>query len=138
MPGPPDTWVGADIVAGGGAACRGSALWHLARLPQLEAVALRVNGMPETAVAGLGHLVVDGGAGRPQLLEHGVEIVDPEVQHGLLLQPAEVVGVGRTRREHGGAGLLRPRRIHAGDTEVGLVPGGQAGRVLGAEEEAAD
>src|SRR6476619_6036341 len=140
MPGLLARGVGADILAGGGAACRGSAFRHLARLPQLEAVALRVNRMPEAAVAGLGHLIVDCGAGRPQLLEHGVEGIDPEVQHGLLLQPAEVVRVGRKRREHGGAGLLRPRplRVHAGDAQVGLIPGRQAGRVLGAEEEAAD
>src|SRR4051795_1293100 len=132
--------MGTDILSRAGAACRGSAFRELARLPQLEAVALRVNGVPEAAIAGLGNLIVDCGAGGPQLLEHGVKVVDPEVQHGLLLQPAEVVGVGRKRREHGRAGLLRPRPlvVHAGDAEVGLVPGGQAGRVPGAEEEAAD
>jgi hypothetical protein len=49
----------------------GSAFRDLARLPQLEAIALRVNGVPEAAVAGLGHLVVDAGAGRSQILFYG-------------------------------------------------------------------
>src|SRR6478735_12255657 len=61
------------------------------RLPELDAVALRVGHPAEPADAGhvLG-LVRDLRPGGAQLREHRIQVADPEVQHRLLVAGAEV------------------------------------------------
>ena len=53
-----------------------SLLAALGRLPELEAVALRIDGPGEAAVLGLLDAFVDLDAGGAQLLEQGIEIAN--------------------------------------------------------------
>src|SRR6476469_8911411 len=82
-------------------------LARLGGLPQLDAVARGVGDPAEAAdaVHVLGH-VCHVGALVAELGEHGVEVADPEVEHGLLGRGTEVVGPLLERREDGGARLL--------------------------------
>ena len=70
---------------------------------------------------------------RAQLHEHGVEVQDAEVDHGLLVAATEVVGVLLERSENGGAGLLVPDRFwrHGVDPELLRVPACERLRVPG-------
>ena len=111
------------------------------RLPELEAVSLRVDGPAEAAELVLLDLVVDLGAGGAELGEHGVEIAHAVVDHHLLgLRP--VLGVAGEDRPDGhvtalgledGASPLLER-----DPEVGGVPGAQRVGVAAAEKDTAD
>ena len=104
------------------------------RLPELEAVALRVGPPAEStdAVHGL-DIVVDVDAAGSQLAEHRVEVAHPEVDHPGLLGAPEVVGIGRERRPDGRPLGLPPGRIGllavGVDAEVLLVPASQRGGI---------
>jgi AcrR family transcriptional regulator len=109
-------------------------------LPELDPVALRVDDPAESAHAlEVLHLGRDLGPVTAQLGQHGVQVADPEVEHGLLGGRAEVVGVGRERRERGDARLRMPDAVLVGVEAEGLaVPGPEGFRVFGSEEVPAD
>jgi len=70
------------------------------RLPELEAVSLRIGGPAEAAEFLLRDLLVDLDTGVAQLSEHRIEVVDAEVDHHLLLE-RPVAGVAREERPDG-------------------------------------
>src|SRR3954449_4008847 len=113
-------------------------------LPQLDAIALRIDRPVEPPDAGeLLGLADHRDAVRPELLEHRVEVPDAEVQHPPLLRTAEVVGVGRKRREHGRS-LLGPPHAVVGTFDINVhaedvaIPARQGGGVRRPKEDAAD
>ncbi len=128
----PPVLVSSDAPAGGDGALGG--------LPELDAVALGIGDPAEAADAfHLLDVVDDIGALVAELGEHGVEVADPEVEHGLLRSRPEVVGPGFERREDGGARLLLPQAVLVGiEAEAVPVPGAQRRRVLGADEVTTD
>src|SRR5215211_7443565 len=122
--------------------------WTLAsrgthRLPELEAVALRVAEHGEATVRITLRVHVDRLAGAPQLVDDLVEVVDAEVDHpGLLGWPDHLRALveGRKGRR---AGLLDPgfllvglrNRVHS---EAVAVPGRQPLGIARTKEEPAD
>jgi len=76
-----------------------------------------------------------------QLGEHRIKIADAEVEHHLLLRPAEVVAVLRERRPHRRASLLLPDNVTlraAIEAEMLRVPGGEPLRLARPEEDPTD
>ena len=106
------------------------------RLPQFDRVALGVDDAGETA--GLRRIPFgtgfDGDTGRCELRHEGIEIIDAEIDHPLLVG-REIIGGGRERGEDGDPCLLTPE---IGDAEMVGIPLGQSLGVLGAEEDAAN
>ena len=111
--------------------------------PRARAVAFGVD-RPTEAADAVEQLdpLVDLGTGLAQLREHRVEVSNPEVDHDLLLGPAEVVAVLRKGSPHRRPRLLLPQHVTTFqarvDTKVFGVPRSHALRVRRSEENATD
>src|SRR5690606_27052168 len=70
------------------------------RLPQLDRIAFRVGQPREAAIRIVLGIDLDADPGRFQLAHHRIELANPEVEHPLLLRPAEIVAVGREGGEY--------------------------------------
>src|SRR5215469_6088937 len=84
-------------------------------LPELDPVALGIGDPAEPADAFhvlrfFGHVRSLGA----QLREHGVQVADPEVEHGLLGAGPEVPGFGLECREHRRPASLPPQAVVVG------------------------
>ena len=115
---------------------------QLARLPELEAIALRVDRPAEAADAvQVLDLLVDLDAGVAKLGEHRVEVRDGEVHHPLLCRPASSpcprANGAQTRVERLSGKTDVPVRLHR-DAEVLRVPGDERLRIPRPEEHSAD
>src|SRR5690606_29957714 len=84
----------------------------------------------------LPHLYINAAA--LKLRNHGVQISHSEVDHPLLLAPAEVFRVVLERTEHGGSTALLPDSIRNIYAEMVCVPTRQSFRILRAKEYPAD
>src|SRR6185437_13078832 len=74
-----------------------------------------------------------------QLRDHGIQVTDPEVEHGLLGAGPEVAGLGLERREYRRPGFLAPQAVLIGvQTQAIAIPRAQGRRVGGAHEVPAD
>src|SRR5690242_18582994 len=64
-----------------------------------------------------------------QLRDHGVQVADPEVEHGLLRTGPEVAGLGLERREYRRPGFLAPQAVLIGvQTQAIAIPRAQGRR----------
>ena len=113
------------------------------RLPELNPIAFRIPDPREFAVGGVVAFGVDADACLGQLGEKSVEIVNAEVDHGLLWALAEIFGIEREVGEDGHArrfGAVEAERSAAlvRNGEVRRVPLGERLGVARLEEDAAD
>src|SRR3954454_4872816 len=115
--------------------CRGYRV-DLARLPQLDPIALRIDDPTEaTHALHLLRLVGYVCPLAPQLRKHRVEVANPEVEHGLLLVRSEVAGPGLERCKHRRAGFRIPQTVLVCvQPEAVSVPRPECRRVGGAQE----
>src|SRR5690554_5274183 len=94
------------------------------RLPQFDRVSFRVMNSSESVDLGIpllrSRLHIDAPA--PQLRDHGVQVRDSEVDHPLLLGPAEIFRVVLERAEDGRSAALLPDGIRYVYTEMVRVP----------------
>jgi hypothetical protein len=84
-------------------------------VPQLDPVPLRIGNPTESADTFHDlHVINDVGALGSQLREHGIEVVNPEVDHRRLGAGAEVVGLIFERGEDSRARRLVPQAVVIG------------------------
>jgi two-component sensor histidine kinase len=133
--------LGGELSLDSNGGCEPRSSFRLARLPELEAVALGVVAPGEPAVLLFLLLVVDAHAGLAQLRDHRVEVADAVVEHRRLLARPVVA----RRREDAPDRLVagvRDERLAAPvlhvDAEVLRVPLAQPLGVARAEEHPAD
>src|SRR5258708_39090910 len=123
-------------------------LFRLRRLPQLDAVSLRVHDPCEPAILMIFPLGIDGYAFGLKRFEHGVEVFDLVVDHEGRTAGTEILRVLGKERPHGKTLVLRIVVATPGehcafvrfalDTEMTFVPFIHFGGVFGFKENAAD
>ena len=109
----------------------------------MDHVAFRIAQARETTVGILLGVGLHLEARRAELIDHGIQVGDPEVDRPGAPGAAELVGVGRYGREDGRPSLLPPWSGVVGrgwrvDSEVRGVPSAKAVGVPSAEEHPAD